>query len=214
MLAFITDSPSHKQLLSHTLLASGIFHYVTDLSNGLTLCDEKEIGGVLLDAHENLRTATMLCATLRARYPEMPIAVLLDEQAVPNMAADRLIRSSGEILVQEVVEFCHTLMGREHQILSTRQLYITEDPNDTRYLGYPLHLSESEHRLLLCLTYLAPRVAAADELQKLCDPQAIHSAKSLTVRISAINQKAKTIHPRTLVRNIFKRGYVLNPEIL
>ena len=161
----------------------------------------------------NQRNAEKLCTSLRKRYPAMPIAVLVDENAVSDMPADRTVRAEGKALLLEVLDFCHTVMGRKRQILSTRQLYITEAPNDTRYLGYPLRLSESEHRLLLCITYLAPRVASAEELHRLCDPLGLHSAKSFAVRISAINQKAKSIHPRILIRNVLRQGYVLNSEV-
>ncbi len=213
MLALLTDSANRAELLSQLLLANGIFHYVDGLENGCKLCDEKEIGAIILDGTDNLSAAKALCATVRERYQAMPIAVLVDVGAVPDMEADRIIRDTEEV-TQEVLAFCHTVMGRDRQILSTRQLYITDDPDDTRYLGYQLRLSEAEHRLLLCLTYLAPRVAAPDELRRLCDPGQLHSAKSLAVRISAINQKAKAIHPRTLIRNVFKQGYVLNPDVL
>ena len=214
MLAFLTDSEKQRCLLSPALLSGGIFHYIEGLANGSKLCDEKEIGGVILDAVEDPDAASGLCAELRARYPEMPIALLLDAETIPNATADRIIRSKDECLLREVMEFCHAVMGRERQILSTRQLYITEAPDDTRYLGYPLLLSEAEHRLLLCLTYLAPRVASPDELHRLCDPQRLHSAKSLAVRIASFNRKAKEIHPRVLIRNVFKRGYFLNTDVL
>ena len=214
MLALLTDSPRYQETLSPTLLHNAIFHYVSALDQGLSVCEKKEISGVILDGVNDPSAATALCAALRGRYAEMPIAVILDDQVVPDVQADRLIRTKGTLPVDEVLDFCCSVMGRKRTILSTRQLYITENADDTRYLGYPLLLSESEHRLLLCLTYLAPRVVSADELQRLCDPLGQHSAKSLAVRISAINQKAKEIHPRALICNTFKRGYRLNPETI
>ena len=214
MLALLTDSPSQRQLLSPTLLRNGIFHYVSTLDQGLALCEGKEISGVVLDGVSDLLAATALCAALRRRYTEIPIAVLLDEQAIPDMQADCLIRVREDLPIDEVLHFCHGMLGCERMILSTRQLYITPDPDDTRYLGYPLRLSESEHRLLLCLTYLAPRVTSAKDLCRLCDPLALHSSKALAVRISAINQKAKEIHPRMLICNTFRRGYSLNNEVM
>lgn len=214
MLALLTDNPSLCHRLSPVLLSNGIFHYVEGLDKGLMLCDAKEIGGVILDTKGNFETARILCTALRARYPEMPIAALLDDGTACDMPADRSIRAEDGELWQEVSAFCHAVMGRERQILSLHQLYITENANDTRYLGYPLQLSTSEHLLLLCLTYLAPRVVPPEELHRLCDPLGLHSAKSLAVRISAINQKAREIHPRTLICNAFKRGYTLNTDVL
>lgn len=214
MLAFLTDLPSHRQLISPALLTNGFFHYVEGISQGASLCDEKEISGVILDGVRDFASAATLCTALRTRYPEMPIAVLLDMGTPSDLLADRTIRAEGDALVKEVLTFCRTVTGRERQILSTRQLYITDVSDETCYLGYRLRLSSAEHRLLLCLTYLAPRVVAADELSRLCDPLGLHSAKSLAVRISSINQKAKAIHPRMLIRNVFKHGYTLNPEVL
>ena len=214
MLALLTASSLHQEILSPTLLRNGIFHYVSTLDQGLFLCEEKEVSGVILDGVNDLSAATTLCAALRKSYAEMPIAVVLDAQAVPDMQADRLIRTRDELPVDEVLDFCRDVMRCERMVLSTRQLYITANADDTRYLGYPLRLSESEHRLLLCLTYLAPRVVSADDLRHLCDPLGQHSAKSLAVRISAINQKAKEIHPRMLICNTFRRGYSLNNEVM
>ena len=215
MLVLLTEQKERHQQLSVHLLSHLFFHFVEDFENALTLCEEKDVGGVLLDCLTDLQRATLLCRELRLRYPDMPICAIVSADTVPNMPIDRIIRTEDEnLLCEEALDFCRSLVFWQERVLSTHRLYMTETPADTRYFGYPLQLSPREHKILACLFYLAPKTVSAKDLLALTDPCGFQSLNSLTVQISNINKNAAKTVPEPLVVNHPKIGYTIRKGIL
>ena len=86
-----------------------------------------------------------------------------------------------------------------------QHLYPTEDGKDFVYLGYLMHLTPTEARIL---GYIAQHgTADADALIAHCYAGREPRASNVSVRISAINQKARAIGGRRLLHLVQGRGY-------
>ena len=169
----------------------------------------------MIDCIRNLKKGETLCRALRTRYPEIPIAALVSAKAVPNLPASQLIRiEEGEDRFPEILEFCTALCGWNVETVSTHALSMDSDPANTRYMGMPLRLSPSEHRILRCLFYRAPKITSPKDLMRLCYPAETRHLNNLAVHIRAINQKAVIIDPRPLIVNERAKGYRLRDGIL
>ena len=85
--------------------------------------------------------------------------------------------------------------------------------NDFIYLGYPMHLTPTEFRIL---DYIAERRGGAVDAETLlehCYQGKIPDVSNVSVRISAINQKARTIGGRRLLYLVNGRGYKICDDI-
>ncbi|MBR2446363.1 MAG: helix-turn-helix domain-containing protein [Clostridia bacterium] len=94
-----------------------------------------------------------------------------------------------------------------------RLLFRAPSGKDYIYLGYPMHLTPTEFRIL---DYIAERqggAADADELAAHCYPGKSADAANVSVRVSTINQKAHTIGGRKLLHLVKGRGYKICDDI-
>ena len=80
-------------------------------------------------------------------------------------------------------------------------------------MGYPLPLSQTEHRILRCLFYRSPHLTSAIDLMSLCYPLGEQSISNLAVQIRRINERASKIDPRPLIVNVYGKGYVLREDL-
>ncbi len=213
MLLFITERTAGFHDLAVRLTEKGIFLYLCPFETALFLCDCKDIGGVVLDGAAHLAQAEALAARLHTLYPDMPIAALVEPDMSPCLPAIRLIRSRDkERLFSEILDFCTSVCGwRTH--LSTQVLSLSEDPNQTYYMGYRLPLSKSQHRLLRFLFYRYPKPTAPDDILSLCFPESPLPLQSLSALVNKINQKAAEIDPRRLIISSRSSGYRLRDGI-
>ena len=208
MLLFITERPLIAQALTQYLFDNGIFFYRATPETALFHYEKHDIGGVFLDGTSNLETIGELCRQLRKLAPNMPIAVLVSKNAIPELPADMILRDGNlDVIRDDALEFCRTC-GWKGQTL--RSYAITVEPSKKiYYMGYPLNLSPRENTILRCLFYRYPRLTTTDELMSLCFPDELLSIDNLFVHISAINQRAAKIDPRPLIVNRYGKGYRL-----
>ena len=92
-------------------------------------------------------------------------------------------------------------------------MHLQKAPNgkDFVYLGYPMHLTPTEFCIL---DYIAEhRGASADALLTHCYKGKVPKQSNVSVRISAINQKAYTIGGRRLVHLVYGHGYRICDDI-
>ena len=92
-----------------------------------------------------------------------------------------------------------------------RLLYRAHDGKDFVYLGYRMHLTPTEFRILAYVTEHG--TANADVLLAHCYEGSVPDVSNVSVRISAINQKARTIGGRRLLHLVHGRGYRLCDDI-
>ncbi len=211
MLVLITDRRDFGRTLASRLRESGIFMIRCPAEIALFTCERYDTGGVLLDAVPDLPLAERLCAALRNTYPELPIAVIATSFQMPNLKAESILRDVGDIptLAEEVMDFYRVDCGWRFSALSVYRLTVGTDRLQTRYMGYPLLLTPTEHTLLRCLFYRSPRVTCSDELLMLCFPDGKQKASNLAVHIASINRKAAAIDPSPLIVNVYGKGYRL-----
>ena len=214
MLVFVTEHRELHRALLHRLSSRGIFAFCIPFDAALPMCKSRDTGGVLLDAIGSLDRAETLCRTLLSHYPELPVAALVAEHAVPDMPLSRIIRKSSDgECADEVSDFCRCNCGFHTGSLSTHELVLGEDPAATLYMGYSLHLSPQEHRILQYLFYRAPRPSSTDDLLALCYPDEEIGRGTLSVLIHRINTRAARIDPRRLIVRE-RDGYCLRAGIL
>jgi len=177
----------------------------------LFTCERYDTGGVLLDAVPELSAAERICAQLRNAYPEMPIAVITSPTQTPNLQAESILRDRGDLsaLAASVTDFYQTTCGWHFSTFSVYRLSMGVEANSTVYMGYPLHLTPTEHTLLRCLFYRSPHLTCADELLTLCFPDGKQGKANLAVHIANINRKASLIYPTPLIVNVYGKGYRL-----
>lgn len=213
MLVFVTEHRELHRTLLHRLSSRGIFSFCVPFDAALPICRSRDTGGVLLDAVGSLEQAEALCRRLLSRYPELPVAALVAEHAVPDMPLSRVIRTSptGDY-ADEVCDFCRCNCGFCSEHLSTHELVLGEDPAATLYMGYPLHLSPQEHRILQYLFYRAPRPSSTDDLLALCYPDGEIDRGMLSVLVHRINARAAHIDQRRLIVRAHN-GYCLRAGI-
>lgn len=211
MLVIITDRGSLGTALSKGLSERGLFLYRCPLQTALFTCEKKDTGGVLLDLVPNQKAGEAVCRELRARYPEMPIAVLAkDGGTPPDVEADCILREEPpEALARVVWEFYCKTCGWRDAPMATYRIKVTACPEETLYMGYPLPLTPTEHRILRCLLYRAPKLTSADDLMMLCFPEGRQRIANLAVHVRNINQKARRIDPRPLIESVYGKGYRL-----
>lgn len=210
MLVFITDRRDFGRTVSAILRKKGIFLIQCPLEVALFTCERYDTGGVILDAVKDLSLAERVCDQLRQTYPPMPIAVIASAEQCPSLPADRILRDIGDTsrLADDAEHFYCVDCGWNVPVFSFYYLSMGVDPDSTVYMGYPLHLSPTEHMLLRCLFYRYPRLTSVDELLTLCFDRA-QNAANLSVHISNINRRAAQLDPRPLIVNAYGKGYRL-----
>ena len=214
MLLLISDRTEVRHALVREISSMGIFSFDAPLETGAFYCDKKDTGGVLLDCVEHTERATALCMTLRKAYPELPIAVIVSLEDCPELLADRILRDADvELLSADVADFYQKTCQWQADSLSSFSLTVGRNPEETLYMGYPLPLSQTEHRILRCLFYRSPHLTSAIDLMSLCYPLGEQSISNLAVQIRRINERAAKIDPRPLIVNVYGKGYVLRDDL-
>ena len=207
----VTDRKHHFQNLTEKLRQNGIYLLHTSLDTALFTCDQKDTGAVLLDCVTAYKRAESICASLREKYPELPIAVIVPDSKITSMLADRILYERLPALhLNDLLDFC-TAHGFKSGKLSTDTLSVDSSAKAVYYLGYPLELSPRARALLRCLIYRYPHPTTPDDLMSLCFFEDGLSISNLNVTIHTINRAAQKISPCPLILHIRDEGYVLSP---
>ena len=213
MLLIITDREGWASHLSPVLLENGIYHLCVPLSYGTFACEREDTGAVILDCVPSLSRGEHICADLKRRYPDLPVAVVAPPEARVNARADAVLRDGSlDTLCKNVLSLCQA-NGWSTSPLSTYYLRLAP-PAGAEYMGLPLSLSPAEFRILHCIFYRSPSHTSTEQLVALCANDGASSEDSLTVLIHRINQKAAKIDPRPLIVNEYGKGYRLRDGIL
>lgn len=213
MLLIITDRERWASHLSPILLENGIYHLCVPLSYGTFTCEREDTGAVILDCVPSLSRGEHICADLKRRYPNMPVAIVAAPEAVVNARADAVLRDGNlDTLCKNILSLC-LANGWSSAPLSTYYLRMTP-PDRAEYMGLSLPLSPAEFRILHCIFYHSPRPTNTELLVALLVNEAAKSEDSLAVLIHRINQKAAQIDPRPLIVNEYGKGYRLRDGIL
>ncbi|MBQ4273528.1 MAG: winged helix-turn-helix domain-containing protein [Clostridia bacterium] len=213
MLIMITDREGWASRLSPLLLGNGIYHLCVPTSFATFACEREDTGAVILDCVPSLSRGEHICADLKRRYPDMPVAIVAAPEMVVNAHADAVLRDGNlETLCKNIASLCQA-NGWSAPPLSTYYLRLTP-PDRTDYMGLSLSLSPAEFRILHCIFYRSPHPTDSEHLVALCAGEGASSEESLAVLIHRINQKAAEIDPRPLVVNEYGKGYRLRDGIL
>jgi len=92
-------------------------------------------------------------------------------------------------------------------------LYQAENGKDFILLGYPMHLTPTEFRILSYFSQREGTTVDADALLAHCYHGKQPDVSNVSVRISLINQKAARIGGRRLIRFVRGRGYKFCDDI-
>ncbi|MBR2926705.1 MAG: winged helix-turn-helix domain-containing protein [Clostridia bacterium] len=214
MLLLVSDRTELRRAISEVLAEIGIFFFDIPLEVAEFYCDTRDTGGVILDCAPHSARAGALFAALKEKYPALPIAIILPQNGIAELLADKVLRGEDILSLKEGASaFYRAICQGDFTVFSTHALTVTDDPTATRYLGYPLPLSKTEHRILRCLIYRAPLVTSKDDLMTLAYHSGGQSILNLSVLIRRINQKASAISHEPLILNRYGKGYVLNKRI-
>ncbi len=216
MLILIAREAASWKEYAARLQRNGLFCYRCGYETALFLCDKKDTGGVILDCTDHLQKGQRLCHALREQYPDMPIAAVVKTEDVPDLPATRIIRcdSLERLPFDALADFGREICGLNTKRLCGFFLTVSEDPSDTRYMGYPMPLSGAQHTILRFLLYRAPLITPIDDILELCFPNGNTSVRSLTSQLHAINRRARLIDPRPLIESVYGKGYRLRDGIL
>ena len=213
MLLIITDREGWASHLSPILLKNGIYHLCVPLSMGTFTCEREDTGAVILDCVSSLSHGEHICADLKRRYPDMPVAVVAAPEAFVNAHADAVLRDGRlDTVCKNILSLCRA-NGWSHAPLSTFYLRLTP-PDRAEYMGLPLPLSPAEFRILHCIFYHSPRPTSTELLMALSANEGAKNESALGVLIHRINQKAAEIDPRPLIVNEYGKGYRLRDGII
>ncbi len=166
---------------------------------------------MIFDLPSAPKTGMKLLDVLQKSYPSMPIAVLNGNRArlSPATVCLRIADQAEDELFDDLLHFCiHTCKFRVDQAFSTSILSMSATGN-CLYMGYPLKLSPTQHRILYCLLYFAPKIASAEDLILLCGISGGSAPQKLMLQISHINRRACRIFPSPLIVNHYGKGYAL-----
>ena len=213
MLLIITNREGWASRLSPVLLKNGIYHLCVPLAYGTFACEREDTGAVIVDCVPSLSRGEHICADLRRRYPNLPIAIVASAKERVNARADAVLRDENiDTLCENVLSLCRA-NGWSSAPLSTFYLCLTP-PDCAEYMGLSLSLSPAEFRVLHCIFYRSPSHTSTEQLVALCANDGASSEESLAVLIHRINQKATKIDPRPLIVNEYGKGYRLRDGIL
>ncbi len=213
MLLIITDREGWASHLSPILLENGIYHLCVPSSFGTFTCEREDTGAVILDCVPSLSRGEHICADLKRRYPNIPIAIVAAPQARVNAQADAVLRDENlDTLCENILSLCQA-NGWNSAPLSTYYLRLSL-PERAEYMGLTLPLSLAEFHILHCIFYHSPRPTGTELLVALLANEGITSEASLAVLIHRINHKAAEIDPRPLIINEYGKGYRLRDGII
>ena len=213
MLLIITDREGWASRLSPVLLENGIYHLCVPLSYGTFTCEREDTGAVILDGVPSLSRTEHICADLKHRYPDLPIAIVAAPGAVVNAHTDAVFRDENfDTLCKNILSLC-LANGWSFSPLSTFYLRLTP-PDRAEYMGLSLPLSPAEFRILHCIFYHSPRPTSTELLLALIANNTSSGADALAVLVHRINQKAAEIDPRPLIVNEYGKGYRLRDGII
>lgn len=213
MLLIITDREGWASRLSPILLENGIYHLCVPMSFGTFSCEREDTGAVILDCVPSLSRGEHICADLKQRYPNMPIAIVASPKSIVNARADAILRDGNlNTLCENILSLCHA-NGWTFAPLSTYYLRLAP-PDCAEYMGLSLSLSPAEFRILHCIFYHSPRPTSTELLVALSAGEGAKNETALAVLIHRINQKAAKIDPRPLIVNEYGKGYRLRDGIL
>lgn len=213
MLLIITDRERWASHLSPILLENGIYHLCVPLSYGTFTCEREDTGAVILDCVPSLSRGEHICADLKRRYPNMPVAIVAAPEAIVNARADAVLRDENlDTVCENILSLCRA-NGWTFAPLSTYYLRLTP-PDRAEYMGLSLPLSPAEFRILHCIFYHSPRPTNTELLVALSAKEGAKNEAALAVLIHRINQKAAQIDPRPLIVNEYGKGYRLRDGIL
>ena len=213
MLLIITDREGWASRLSPILLENGIYHLCVPMSFGTFSCEREDTGAVILDCVPSLSRGEHICADLKQRYPNMPIAIVASPKSIVNARADAILRDGNlNTLCENILSVCHA-NGWTFAPLSTYYLRLAP-PDCAEYMGLSLSLSPAEFRILHCIFYHSPRPTSTELLVALSAGEGAKNETALAVLIHRINQKAAKIDPRPLIVNEYGKGYRLRDGIL
>ena len=213
MLIIITDREGWASHLSPLLLENGIYHLCVPTSFGTFVCEREDTGAVILDSVPSLSRGEHICADLKRRYPDMPVAIVAAPEMVVNAHADAVLRDGNlDTLCDNIASLCHA-NGWSTTPLSTYYLRLIP-PCRADYMGLSLSLSPAEFRILHCIFYRSPHPTSTELLIALLANEGAKNEDALGVLIHRINQKAAEIDPRPLVVNEYGKGYRIRDGIL
>ncbi len=213
MLLIITDREGWASRLSPLLLQDGIYHLCVPTSFGTFACEREDTGAVILDCVPSLTQGEHICADLKRRYPNMPVAIVAAPEACVNAHTDAVLRDGNlDTLCENIISLCQA-NGWSRGPLSTYYLRLTP-PNRAEYMGLTLPLSPAEFRILHCIFYRSPKPTSTEQLIALSANDGASSEDSLAVLIHRINQKATEIDLRPLIVNEYGKGYRLRDGII
>ncbi len=213
MLLLISNHALRARTLAVHLAANGQYPLLAFPENALFLCEQKDIGGVVLDLVDGTGASEALLRTIRSRYPELPVAVIVPD-ATPESEMGECIPDADlcSVVSPRVQYFYASQCGFSAHPLSTYTLSV-DLCKGACYKGYPLPLTPTELRLLHLLLYRAPRPTSADDLHELCASKRSAKVAGIAVHVHHINQKASALDPRPLILHQ-KDGYRLRDGIL
>ena len=194
MLIFLTDRKLLGLELTRILSEAGLPVLMERPEAAEYLCRERTVGALLIDGIPNASAA-------RA------------QNANADTKADRIIRVAPlREMAEEVLSLCAECGWRPQ--LSTYSLLVTNDPAETRLLGYRMALSPREHQILRVIYLRAPELVSRNELLSACFPEGSQRAENLTVQVNHINRKSREIGGFTLIESVYGKGYILRPGIV
>ena len=183
------------------------------MSFGTFSCEREDTGAVILDCVPSLSRGEHICADLKKRYPDMPVAVVATPTAVVNARADAVLRDENfDTLCENILSLCRA-NGWSFAPLSTYYLRLAP-PDCAEYMGLSLPLSPAEFRILHCIFYHSPRPTSTELLVALSAGEGAKNETSLAVLIHRINQKAAEIDPRPLIVNEYGKGYRIRDGLI
>ena len=216
MFLLISDQKPLFLQVACRLSEHGLFLFYSPFETAAFLCEQKDVGGVVIDCAEQSERGACLCRELRASYPEMPIAVIANGSP-SALDADWIIRCqpTPEALAERLMPFFEEACGWSQQNLST--YYLTVDCKGTHatYMGYPLPLTPRQHRILYCLFYHATKPISPDDLLAITNPMRSCSLATLNRHIRRINRNAAEIAPHAPpLLQYSHMGYQLSAAVL
>ncbi len=213
MILLISDSALRARAIASYLHTDGQHSLLASLETALFLCDKKDIGGIVIDLTDSNALAQEMLRTLLARYPQMPVALILPDGTSPSELCETIRDSDPSSIAARVNCFYASQCGFSAASLSAATLTVELTSKSACYKGYPLSLTPTELRILHLLLYRAPRPTSAEDILTLCFPNTPHKLATLAVHIHHINQKAALIDPRPLVSHS-PSGYRLRAGVL
>ncbi len=172
------------------------------------ICEKVDFCGVILDGRRHPQKYEALSEALFHSYPELPMAFLVRSPSSVLPHADVILFDGGsESTFDGIQAFCRRCMGRENY--STYALQHLENTKEFTYLGYPMPLSDSEYRFLLCLFRRFPKAESTDAILSEAFPNSRVSRGTLRTLAARINRSSRAISGLRLIRCAYGMGYRL-----